>query len=179
MWAPIKSNDSYEVSADGRVRSKARVVQRSNGVPRRVRERILVPAKAGKGYEVVCLYRDGRGAQRYVHHLVAEAFLGDRPEGAEVNHKDLDKANNSLDNLEYVTKAENMAHAKAAGRLNGSPKYTPDQIRQGHALASSGMLYREAASICGMNQDALEAACRGDNWSHLGLPPIRKAAKSS
>lgn len=50
-----------------------------------------------------------------VHRLVAEAFIGPCPKGKEVNHKDLDKSNNYYKNLEYLTHAENLAHAKRHG----------------------------------------------------------------
>jgi hypothetical protein len=128
-----------------------------------------------RGYRFVSLYDSGVGRQEYVHRLVAAAFIGPCPDGMQVNHKDLDKSNNHFNNLEYVTSQGNMAHAHAAGRLNGSPKYTPDQVRQGYELVKAGAFYKDAAAQCGMNQDALEAACRGDNWQCLGLEPIRRA----
>ncbi len=175
VWRDVQSNLNYEVSSRGRVRSKQRVVMRSHGIPRRVRERIMKPAATPRGYWFVSLYEGGKSKQAYLHRLVAEAFIGPCPAGIQVNHKDLNKANNVVGNLEYVTPQENMAHAHEAGRLGGTPKYTEQQIRQGYELVKSGMLYREAAAICGVNQDALEAACRGDNWGVLGLLPIRRA----
>ena len=53
-----------------------------------------------------------------VHSLVALAFIGPRPEGMEVNHKDCDKQNNALNNLEYVTHGENQRHAAQMGRMS-------------------------------------------------------------
>lgn len=174
VWRDVKENTSYEVSSLGRVRSKPRLLIRKNGRTYRVQQRILSQAKLPRGYRFVSLYGDGGDKQCYIHRLVAEAFIGPCPEGMQVNHKDLDKSNNVPSNLEYVTGQENMAHAHRAGRLNGAPKYTPEQIRHGYSLVKGGMKYKDAAMLCGMKQDALEAACRGDNWKKLGLEPLRR-----
>lgn len=53
-----------------------------------------------------------------IHVLVTVAFLGDCPNGKEVNHKNGDKSDNRLTNLEYVTHSENMKHAFASGLVN-------------------------------------------------------------
>ncbi len=80
-----------------------------------------MPIKAGTGYEQVGL-SDSRGKSRraYVHHLVAEAFLGCR-EGWIINHKDGNKHNNRLDNLEYVSSRQNCLHAIATIKRRKGP----------------------------------------------------------
>jgi HNH endonuclease len=73
--------------------------------------RALTPGDNGRGYlRVMCA-----GRLQCVHRLVALAFLGPVPAGKEVNHKDGDKLNNRPDNLEYVTRSQNMLHANAKG----------------------------------------------------------------
>lgn len=100
----------YEVSSHGRVRS----------LPGRQKGRVLKPGKQSRGYLSVCLY-DGSSPKRpkskLVHVLVMEAHGPKRPSlDHEVNHKDLDRTNNNIQNLEWVTSQENTDHAKENGR---------------------------------------------------------------
>ena len=64
-----------------------------------------------KHYRIASLCRNGVYVRRSVHRLVWEAFNGPIPGRLEINHKDLDRANNRLDNLELVTHQQNIQHA--------------------------------------------------------------------
>lgn len=86
--------------------------------------------KASTGYNSVEL-ANGKNHRHYVHALVAAAFIGPRPEGHQINHKDGNKRNNRLSNLEYTTPHQNLAHAVATG-LNTKAnnfKLNPDLVR--------------------------------------------------
>jgi hypothetical protein len=101
---------NYEVSDLGNVRRATPGRRTSVGRPMRL-------VKMAIGYMSVAPTINGRNVTKYVHELVAEAFLGPRPNGMSVNHIDGDKTNNRIENLEYVTHAENMAHAARAGLM--------------------------------------------------------------
>ena len=118
-WCPVEGYEGfYEVSDLGRVRSVDRHIRRSQGGTQLARGRVLRPCRMKRGgYLGVSLWRRGRARTRYVHALVAQAFLGDPPSGHEVNHRDGDKSNNSPANLEWVTRAENVHHAIATGLM--------------------------------------------------------------
>ena len=62
------------------------------------------------GYKIVQFCKDGKYSKRLVHRAVWETFYGPIPDRLEINHKDLDKTNNKLDNLELVTHQENLVH---------------------------------------------------------------------
>jgi hypothetical protein len=97
-WKPVAGYEGfYEVSSLGRIRrSKSGYILR------------LSPIK--KGYLTVRLNRFGKAKSFLVHGLVAKAFIGERPAGYQVNHKDLLKSNNAVSNLEYLTGRENVRH---------------------------------------------------------------------
>lgn len=114
VWKPVVGYEGwYSVSSQGRVR-------RDKGGIRGARVgRILRPQLFGQSrYPGVVLARSADDhTPRYVHDLVAAAFIGPKPAGLEVNHKDTDKNNSRADNLEYETPKGNMNHAVRAGAI--------------------------------------------------------------
>lgn len=119
----------YEISNYGRVRSKERIIwnSRGNGFYQHIKQKILKPydANNGEGYITVRLYKDGKKTSKAVHLLVYMTFVGDIPEGMTINHKDGNKKNPRLDNLELVTYSENIKHAINVLHVNTKkPKYT-------------------------------------------------------
>lgn len=109
IWKDVVGYEGwYEVSSYGRVRN---VRKRS----RTYIGRILKPKRKQNGYLEFCLCRNDKRHFFTAHRLVAEAFLGPRPRGLETNHKNGDKANNHLDNLEYLSHSDNEKHAYRIG----------------------------------------------------------------
>lgn len=89
------------------------MVSQLGGVYSTRSRRRLSPTKTG--YAIVTLYKDGKSTSRAVHRLVAEAFLPNPDNLQIVNHKDGNKQNNRLENLEWCTQKENVAHAIKMG----------------------------------------------------------------
>jgi hypothetical protein len=103
IWKDIKGLEGYyQVSNLGRI---VRLKQSSGTKSGRIRK----PGRHSAGYQVVRLSKNSIKIQFLVHRLVCEAFIGPA-NGRQVNHKDGDKANNKLSNLEWVTPAENTEH---------------------------------------------------------------------
>jgi len=81
------------------------------GNVRRVNGQIIHPSLSSKGYLRVNLYRDGKYRTCFVHKLVLQSFTDSATWLEEVNHKDYDRTNNHLDNLEWITHADNVRYS--------------------------------------------------------------------
>ncbi len=95
----------------------------------------LKQSKMKKGYLTVATRENGRRKTSYVHRLVAEKFIFNPENKCCVNHKDANKTNNRIDNLEWVTNRENQLHALEndlylRGTEHPHNKFTEDQVRE-------------------------------------------------
>ena len=107
----------YEASSLGRVRRSVS----SNGTKA---GRVLKPSLMPKGYLKITLTDRYRRRCVKVHSVVCLVFLGPRPSGKQVNHKDFNKANNAIGNLEYVSPSQNIRHAIASGIGRGEAHHS-------------------------------------------------------
>ena len=116
-WKPVYGYDGlYIVSNAGEIKSVARNVARSKNGALPVKERTLAQFTDRYGYRCVSLQKDKKRITRCVHRIVLESF--DYRCGLQVNHKDGNKFNNNLSNLEWVTPKENIEHAQKMGLRN-------------------------------------------------------------
>ena len=103
-WKPtVEFPDDYEISSVGGLRRSS--ASRGTRIGRVRKARLL------NGYPAYCIKIGGKNSVRYAHRLLAGAFLGPIPKGMQVNHKDGNRANCTIDNLEIVTNSENRLHA--------------------------------------------------------------------
>ncbi len=125
-WRTVPSFGLVLVSRDGRAKAA------DNG-------RELKICDNGSGYKQVFLMRHGKRYVRLVHRLVAEAFIPNPDGKPEVNHIDLDKGNNRVENLEWCTRVENMNHARSNGHAPRSTEKQKAAARK-NARAAFGKL---------------------------------------
>ena len=129
-WRPVIGFEHcYAVSNLGRIK-------RTVGGRGSVAGRILRQAPSGRfgGYRSICLYNNRVQHHFMVHRLVAEAFIGPIPAGCQINHKDGNKLNNTPENLEIVTPAENMTHASRTGLLATGERRSDTKLRDADVL---------------------------------------------
>lgn len=126
----------YHVYPDGRIYRPAMVRTRKDGVQRQiaggwVSQRVRKEDKGrGGGYVFIDLWVSNARQTWLVHRLVATCFLTNPLDLPQVNHKDGNRQNNSVANLEWVTPSENQKHAYRAGirRYNGCTDETAARI---------------------------------------------------
>ena len=117
-WRQIKGFEGlYEISNLGNVRSLDRLCRMKNGKTRMHKGRTLKPGRDGGGYEFVVLRKDGLSLNRKIHRLVAEAFIPNPDNKPCVNHKDLNRANNCVENLEWCTVKYNNCYGTRIERV--------------------------------------------------------------
>nr|DAJ02249.1 MAG TPA: homing endonuclease [Caudoviricetes sp.]DAM42420.1 MAG TPA: homing endonuclease [Caudoviricetes sp.] len=105
IWKDIKEYEGlYQVSNLGRVK-------------RVTTGRILKGSKDRGGYLVVNLSKNNSGSMKKIHRLVAQAFIPNPENKAEINHIDEDKTNNMLSNLDWMTRKENNNHGTRTDRM--------------------------------------------------------------
>jgi len=99
--------------------------------------KIIKPSPRDGYYQSMFQRDDGKYCTYKIHKMVMLAFFGERPKGMEVNHKDGNKLNNSVLNLEYITHAANCQHSfdlglqlPKRGTLNGMAKITEQQVKE-------------------------------------------------
>ena len=162
MWKTISKGiftGLYAVSRKGEVRN-----ERTG--------RILLPdtsSTKGKAYLRVTFSVGNKQKRFAVSRLVARAFLT-KPEGKDyVNHKDGDRFNNCVDNLEWVTMEENQTHAVETGLCpkreeNGNSKYTEAQINQVKHYSTLGLSRKMTAQLAGVTISCVKDVRAGRVW---------------
>lgn len=118
MWKPIRGYEGYyEVSTDGLVRSVDRFITDRTGKTRLLTGKVMKLSEAstghrgGNGYLVVNLHKNHESDVVPVHRLVAETFIENPSDYPTVNHKDGNKKNNTVGNLEWASYSMNNVHA--------------------------------------------------------------------
>lgn len=117
IWKPISNYEGlYEVSNNGQIKSVGRYIKSNHNNTRFQEEKIRKLTVNNKGYVTVRLCKNGKYKTFLVHRLVAETFIPNPYEYNEVNHKDEDKAHNSVNNLEWCSHDYNIQYSLVSKR---------------------------------------------------------------
>ena len=180
IWKDINSYEGiYQISNYGRIRSLTRYVNCSpdNSFGHILKGKILKQGDNGNGYKYISLKKNGKRKNFYVHFLVAEAFIGERPRGADINHIDCNKSNNTLKNLEYISRQENINHAvkngllknrnHAKGEKQGSAKLNNQKVILIRAFFNFGVSNKKLSEIFKIHKATVSNVVLRQTWKHL------------
>ncbi len=152
----------YEVDDQGNVYSIVHDAHR--------RKRKLSPYRNDIGYLKVNLYSmDGVCKKKFIHRLVAEAFIPNPNKLPEVNHIDCNKTNNRVENLEWCDRGSNLQHSydhgrKRCGENHGGHKLTLDQVM---SILSSNLTGKKLSEIYHVSQSTISAIKTHRNWKEV------------
>ena len=159
IWLPIEGYDgTYEVSSEGRVRSLNYL--------HTWRTQVMKPKMSSNGYLYVVLCKDGEQKQYRVHRLVTEAFLLNPDNLPQVNHKDENKANNAVTNLEWCTAKNNCNHGTRNARVstamtNGKLSKPVQQLSLDGVLVALWPSLHEAWRQTAITCQSISGCCKG------------------
>lgn len=171
QWMDIPDWDGkYQISNHGRLRSIGGKYSKScpDGY-------VTIGSIDVLGYRTITMRRPGTRSQHRVHTMVASAFLKKPNDGRTywVNHKDGNKLNNHISNLEWVLPKDNCAHAVRTGLFNLKGERHPmsklceSQVLKMRDLRASGMTYSELSKSFGVSRRQASDVVRGVNWGWL------------
>lgn len=153
---PYPYNVAYAVSTEG-------------GIWSTKSDKYLKPFPNTSGYLMVDILNEGKTTTRTVHRMVLETYVCDMPEGMECRHLDGDQTNNSLSNLRWGTKQENMddmkKHCLENGTATGYSKLTPEDVRVVRALYKKGVFQRVIGEMFGVGQACISLIVNNKHWN--------------
>lgn len=161
-WKPVPGYvGQYEASDLGNIRSLYFSTPRA-----------LKPSSDSNGYPKVCLQGPNKTNITWpnVHRVVALAFLGDCPQGHQVNHKNGNKADNRLENLEYCTLSENQLHSwhKVNSPSSSSwAKLTADKVKAIRDRHANGEALKDLATAFGVTWGAIYQVVTRKTWRNV------------
>lgn len=168
QWRSIDSEGRYEVSNFGNVRSYVDFHGRLSSSPHFLKSR-----KGNNGYLMVILHLEGKRTKGYlVHRLVAETFIPNPNNYRCVNHKDENKTNNNVDNLEWCTDRYNHNYGTKPERLSKALTNNPRITKPVYQLDREGNIINEypsitlAAKAIGCRHTDISRVCLNNTYRH-------------
>lgn len=161
IWCDIPDYEGvYEVSNLGRVR--------------RIKTGRILKPSTSSGYFGVLLCINGVQTYNKIHTLVMKAFVGTRPNGYHTNHKNGIKKDNRLDNLEYVTPAENIAHAFRTGLIytNISPDDASELVLKTFKSFENRPSITELSDMTGVSYSRVIAILKAKCYLYSDHEPV-------
>ena len=153
-WKDVKGFEGlYEVSDFGNVRNK--------------KTKHLFEVDVTNSYAKVALSKEGKRLKRYVHRIVFESHLGPLVEGYQINHKDFNRLNNHVSNLEQVTVFENNLHSRDRNFFKIDFKIAKE-------MRNSNLNSRELADFYDLNDRQIRRVLKNEAWFDSEFDPSKR-----
>ena len=162
VWKNISEFPNYQVSSLGRVRN---ITTR----------KVLKGVDNGMGYLQVIIFKAGKGYTRKIHRLVAESFLENPENLPEINHRDEDKANNAVSNLEwcsheyninYGTRNDRTGKANSIALLGKQNSLGKKNAAKPVKCMETGEIFKSARDAARKYNLSLDSVCNAANPNH-------------
>lgn len=159
-YKTIPNHPRYEISKEGTIRTKVSLKIKSQYV-------------GSTGYYMVSFSYSNKSKPLRVHRLIAETYIPNPESQPEINHKDGNKLNNDIANLEWVTHLENMQHANKTGLMNnrgsnnGTSKLKEADIPKIRELLKTKLSQQKIANMFNVSRSAILMIHLNKRWSHV------------
>lgn len=170
IWKDIPGYEGYyQVSTLGRIRDVDRVITRSDGNIMTRSGKIRKLDTTTKKYPYIGLHKNNKLATLVVHRLVARVFIPNPDNLPQINHKDGNKFNNHVDNLEWCTNQQNVLHAMRNGLAGGTKRscLTKEQAIEVKSLLNSGHRQCKIAERLGISSKWVHSISKGKTWRYV------------
>jgi hypothetical protein len=152
VWGIIKDYPNYEVSTKGNIRN--------------IKTLNILKSSLRNGYPSLGLSKDGKSKTVNIHRIVASVFLEEKD--LIINHKDGDKTNNNLENLEWVSYKDNTKHALESKLQKTHPNKVGQYTLKDQELIKEYSSIIEASKETGISDKHIGSVCRGNRKSTGG-----------
>ena len=150
----VKDFEMYSVTKDGRIYSH-------------ISNRFLKEYNHNHGYLSTAFHKDGKSHSKLIHRVVAEAYLPNPDNLPTVNHKDGDKTNNNVSNLEWCSYADNNLHAIENGLRGDTRKYSEDLVLRVMTLVADGWRQKDICDSLNLTMSQIKVMLHEPSYNHI------------
>lgn len=170
IWKDIEGfENKYQISNLGNVKT----LDRYDSLGRFHKSKLLKISIEKDGYEYITLLGN-KGATKsfFIHRLVVHAFMTNLNDLPQINHKDGNKTNNKVDNLEWLTAKQNVRHALRTGLRKSGENHpwailTNYQVQQVPVLLEQGLTQKAISKLYNVSYSCIKNICQKRKWNYL------------